>query len=88
MEFQKEHIIEDLYSSGLLSDMESNEEYKILLKKYNDLYDSIEDSELKNKFEKLEEIKNQLYSANDKAIFKMGFSMAIKLFIEAISCDI
>lgn len=88
MDFQKEHIIEDLYSSGILSDIESNEEYKELLKKYNDLYNTIEDNELRKKLEKLEEMKNQLYSANDKAIFKIGFSMATKLLMEAISYEI
>lgn len=71
MEFPDNHIIEELYSSGLISDVESTPEYKQMLGEYNDLFDTIEDKELREKLEKLEEMKNQLYSENDKIIFKL-----------------
>lgn len=71
MEFPDNHIIEELYSSGLILDVESTPEYKQMLGEYNDLFDTIEDKELRDKLEKLEEMKNQLYSENDKMIFKL-----------------
>lgn len=88
MEFPNEHIIEDLYRSGLVTDIETTPEYKDLLGEYNDLYDTIEDKNLQNKLEKLEEMKNKLYSQNDAMIFKYGFSMATKIIMEALSTKI
>lgn len=73
MDFPDNHIIEELYSSGLVVDVESSQEYKNLLGEYNDLYDTIEDKDLRIKLEKLEEMKNNLYSENDKIIFKLRF---------------
>ena len=61
MQILDEEIIEKLYSSSFVSDIETTLEYKKLLKEYNTLFDSIEDEELKKKLAKLEEIKNQLY---------------------------
>lgn len=71
MEFPNEHIIEDLYNSDLVTDIPSSKEYKDLLKEYNKLYYTIEDKNLRDKIEKLEEMKNKLYFANDKEIFKI-----------------
>lgn len=88
MEFPDNHIIEELYSSGLISDVESTPEYKQMLGEYNDLFDTIEDKELREKLEKLEEMKNQLYSENDKMIFKCGYSIATKMLIEALTCNL
>lgn len=88
MEFPNEHIIEDLYSSGLVTDIETTPEYKELLGEYNNLYDTIEDKNLLDKFEKLGEMKNKLYSQNDAIIFKYGFSMATKIIMEALSTKI
>ena len=87
MNFKQQHIIEDLYSTGLFANMETTPEYKELLIKYNKFYDTIEDKELKKQFEKLEEMKNKLYSINDRNIFKVGFSIATKLLMEALSCE-
>lgn len=88
MEFSKEHIIEDLFNTGIFADMEVNSEYKKLIREYNRLYETIEDIELKRKFEKLEELKNKMNRENDKQIFKIGFSIATKLIIEAMSCNL
>lgn len=88
MEFPDNHIIEELYSSGLVTDVSTSQEYKNLIAKYNDLFDTIEDKELKNKLETLEEMKNKLYSETDKDIFKLGFSMATKMLMEALTTNI
>ena len=88
MEFPDNHIIEELYSSGLVTDVSTSQEYKNLIGEYNDLFDTIEDKELKNKLETLEEMKNKLYSETDKDIFKLGFSMATKMLMEALTTNI
>lgn len=88
MEFPDNHIIEELYSSGLVADIESSPAYKEILGTYNDLFDTIEDKELKAKLEKLEELQNELYSENDRMIFKCGFSMATKMLMEALTTNI
>ena len=88
MDFPNEHIIEDLYSSGLVADVETTLEYKQILGEYNDLYDTIEDKDLRYKLETLQEMKNKLYSENDKTIFKCGFSMATKILIESLTTNL
>lgn len=88
MEFPDNHIIEELYSSGVVTNIATSQEYKSLIGKYNDLFDTIEDNELKDKLEKLEEMKNKLYSETDKDVFKAGFSMAVKMLIEALSTNV
>lgn len=88
MEFPDNHIIEELYNSGLVTDVSTSQEYKNLIAKYNDLFDTIEDKELRNKLETLEEMKNKLYSETDKDIFKLGFSMATKMLMEALTTNI
>ena len=88
MEFPDNHIIEELYSSGLVTDVSTSQEYRNLIAKYNDLFDTIEDKELKYKLETLEEMKNKLYSETDKDIFKLGFSMATKMLMEALTTNI
>lgn len=88
MDFQKEHIIEDLYSSGIFAEVETSPEYKKLIREYNELYETIEDTELKAKFTKLEELKNKMNGETDKTIFKLGFSLATKMIIEAMSCNL
>lgn len=88
MDFKQKHIIEDLYDTGIFANAESTSEYKELIAKYNKFYDTIENEDLKKQFEKLEEMKNKLYSMNDRNVFKIGFSVATKLLVEAISCDV
>lgn len=87
MEFPNEHIIEDIYNTGIVADVVCSEKYNKLRRRYNDLYDSIESEELKNKFSKLEEIKTEMHSQNDKDLFKIGFSMATKMLIEALATN-
>lgn len=88
MEFPNEHIIEEIYNSDLVTDVETSQEYKQMLGEYNDLFDTIEDKELQEKLAKLEEMKNKLYSENDRQIFKVGFSMATKMLLEALTCKL
>lgn len=79
MDFKQKHIIEDLYDTGIFANAESTPEYKELIAKYNKFYDTIENEDLKKQFEKLEEIKNKLYSMNDRNVFKIGFSCCNKI---------
>lgn len=85
MELDSEQYLEKLYESGIFSDIETSQEYKKLQHKYNKFLDSIENEELKEKFIKLEEMKSGIYSQLDKDIFKLGFSVATKLIIEALN---
>lgn len=88
MNFKQEHIIEDLYSTGIFANAESTPEYNQLLSKYNRFYESIDNEEMKNKFKELEEMKTKLHSLNDKNTFKVGFSVATKMIVEALNCEI
>lgn len=88
MEFPDNHIIEELYSSGVVTNVATSPEYKSLIAEYNNLFDTIEDEDLKDKLERLEEMKNKLYSETDKDVFKAGFSMATKILIEALSTNV
>ena len=88
MNFINEHIIDEIYNTGLIGDIGTSEEYNELRKQYSKLYDSIPDEELKKKFSKLEEIKTDMYSQYDKDLFRIDFSMAIKLVIECVTLEI
>ena len=88
MEFPDNHIIEELYNSGFLTNIVASIEYKCLIGEYNDFFDTIDDKDLKDKLEILEELKNNLYSETDKDVFKAGFSMAVKMLIEALSTNV
>lgn len=88
MDFANCKIIEELYNSELITDVTTSPEYKNLINQYNDLFDTIEDKDLKDKLEKLEEMKNSLYSITDKDIFKAGFSIAVKMLIEALTTNV
>ena len=59
MEFPDEHIIENIYNTGIVADVTCSEKYKKLLHRYNQFYDSITDEELKEKFSKLEEMRTE-----------------------------
>ena len=85
MEFCNEKIIENLYHSDLVTDIDTNEEYNALIHEYNSLFDTIEDTKLKEKLVKLNELKNELYGENNKHIFTVGFSMATKMLLEALT---
>lgn len=88
MDFKQEHIIEDLYDTGIFANAESTPEYNALLAKYNRFYESIDDEKMKSQFKKLEEMKTKLHSLNDKNTFKVGFSVATKMIVEALNCEI
>ncbi len=59
-----------------------------MLGKYYDLFDTIEDKNLRVKLSKLEEMKNKMYSETNKHIFKIGFSIATKMLIEKMTCEL
>lgn len=85
MKINSKNILEEFYKSGILADFETSKEYNNLLHKYNELYGKIENEQLKKQFNKLEEIKNKLYSQNNQDIFKLGFSIATKAMTEAFN---
>lgn len=76
--------INDLYQSVII-DLKLSNEYQKLMKEYNNLFNSIEDKELKKKFSKLNELNNSMYAEYDKTLFKLGFSTGIKIIIEALN---
>ena len=85
MRLNSKNILEQLYKTGILVDIEGSKQYKELLHKYNQFYQQIEDEELKKKFNKLEEMKNELYSQNSQDIFKVGYAIATKSLTEALN---
>ena len=87
MKLPKERIIEELYMSGIFADAQTSSKYNELIREYNKLYENIEDSILKEKFKKLEELKNNLNSESDTQIFKLGFSVATKMILDSVSID-
>ena len=88
MEFSKEDIIAEMYTSDIISNIETSDKYKKLLREYNRLFETIEDDNLKTKFANLEELKNIMYAEHDKQIFKIGFSIATKMIIEALTTEL
>lgn len=74
--------------SGIFADAQTSSKYNELIREYNKLYENIEDSILKEKFKKLEELKNNLNSESDKQIFKLGFSVATKMILEAMAYEL
>lgn len=87
MKLSDEQIIEEIYKTGIFADIETGSTYKKLLHKYNVLFDSIEDSKLKSKFEKLEQLKNDMFGESNKDIFKLGFSIATKILVESLDLN-
>ncbi len=87
MEFTDEQIIEEIYKTGIFAHLETGSTYKKLLHEYNVLFESIENRELKSKFEKLEQLKNQMFGENNKDVFKLGFSIATKTLVEALNLN-
>lgn len=88
MEFSKEDIIAEMYTSDIISNIETSDKYKKLLKEYNRLFETIEDDNLKTKFANLEELKNKMYAEHDKQIFKIGFSISTKMIIQALTTEL
>ena len=87
MKLSDEQIIEEIYKTGIFADIETGSTYKKLLHKYNVLFDSIEDTKLKSKFQKLEQLKNEMFGECNKDIFKLGFSIATKLLVESLNLN-
>ena len=84
MEFDNEDLLEQLYNSEIIANLETSKEYQKLIKKYNNLYSTIEDAELKKKIKKLNELINEMSAENGKTLFKIGFSKGVKMIIEAL----
>ncbi len=85
MDLFRDSVIEELYSNIAISNMEQSEKYQKMLNEYNKLFESIEDKELKTKLEHLKELNNAMVSDSDKTTFKTGFSMGVKMLIEALN---
>lgn len=88
MEIPDSSIIESIYHSDIVTESEATEEYKKLRTQYNILYDTVEDEELKEKFTKLQELKNAMHLEDNKQTFKIGYSIATRTIIESLMCKI
>lgn len=76
-------IIDNIYQS-IIQNIETSERYKNLIHKYNKVFYSIEDEELREKIASLNELKNNIYAEYDEILFKIGFSTGVKTVIEAL----
>jgi uncharacterized membrane protein (DUF106 family) len=81
----KDSVIDELYCNSVIPNVTESKEYQKMLSEYNRLFDTIEDKELKNKLEKLKELSNDMIADGDKTTFKIGFSMGVKMVIEALN---
>ena len=88
MEIPDSCIIESLYNSDIVTEYGTTEEYKKLMVQYNKLYDTVEDEELKEKFTKLQELKNAMHLEDNKQTFKIGYCLATRTLIESLMCKI
>lgn len=85
MDLLNDSIIEELYNNVAISNITESEEYQEMLKEYNKIVVDIEDKELKQKIIELKEDINLMVSDADKTTFKVGFSMGVKMVIEALN---
>ncbi len=85
MDLNIEEIIESLYDSDMVVEAETSTKYNELRHQYNELYNNVKDEEVKNQLNELNELKNQMDSESNKAIFKKGFSIGVKLIIGALN---
>ena len=88
MEIPDSSIIESIYNSDIVTDIEATEEYKKLMAQFNKLYDTVENEELKEKFTKLQELKNAMHLEDNKQTFKIGYCLATRTLIESLICKL
>lgn len=85
MDLLKDSIIDELYNNVVVDNITESEEYQENLKEYNKILENIENEELKKKLIKLKELINSMVSDSDKTTFKIGFSLGVKMVIEALN---
>ena len=85
MDLLKDSIIDELYNNVVIDNIIESEEYQENLKQYNKILENIENEELKQKLIKLKELINSMVSDSDRTTFKIGFSLGVKMVIEALN---
>lgn len=85
MDLLNDSIIEELYNNVMIANITESEEYQENLKQYNKILENIENEELKQKLIKLKELINSMVSDSDRTTFKIGFSLGVKMVIEALN---
>ena len=85
MDLLKDSIIDELYNNVVIANITESEEYQENLKQYNKILENIENEELKQKLIKLKELINSMVSDSDRTTFKIGFSLGVKMVIEALN---
>lgn len=85
MDLLKDSVIDELYNNIFIPNVTESIEYQEMLMKYNRLFDTIKDDELKNKLLKLKELSNDMIADGDRTTFKAGFSMGVKMVMEALN---
>ena len=85
MDLLKDSIIDELYNNVVIDNIIESEEYQENLKQYNKILEYIENEELKQKLIKLKELINSMVSDSDRTTFKIGFSLGVKLVMEALN---
>ncbi len=85
MDLLKDSIIDELYNNVVVANITESEEYQENLKQYNKILENIENEELKQKLIKLKELINSMVSDSDRTTFKIGFSLGVKMVIEALN---
>ena len=88
MDLLNDSIIEELYNNVMIANITESEEYQENLKQYNKILENIENEELKQKLIKLKELINSMVSDSDRTTFKVGFSLGVKMVIEALNNNI
>lgn len=85
MDLLEDSIIDELYNNVVVANITESEEYQENLKQYNKILENIENEELKQKLIKLKELINSMVSDSDRTTFKIGFSLGVKMVIEALN---
>lgn len=88
MEIPKDYLLDDIYDSEYIQGIATSDEYNKLRRKYNELFDTIKDTELRNKLEKLEELKNAMMGEDCRNVFKQGCSYAIRFMVESLNFNL
>lgn len=85
MDLLNDSIIEELYNNVVIANITESKEYQENLEEYNKI---LENKELKQKLIRLKELINLMVSDSDKTTFKVGFSLGVKMVIEALNNNI